>query len=75
MERRALGAGDVPNGNAGEEIRLALESRRASAFRQIGDGGGTAEVVGKGHDGAAMESAEPIIELLAYRQFGNHLVL
>ena len=32
-------------------------------------------VVGKGHDGAPMERAEPIIELLADWQFGNDLVL
>jgi hypothetical protein len=73
VERRALGSRDIPDRNAGEEIRLALDGRRAAAFWEIGDGGSAAEIVGQRHDGAAMKRAEPVVELLADREFGDDL--
>ena len=51
------------------------DGRRAAAFRQIGDCGCAAKVIGQRHDRAAMQCAEPVVELLAYREFGNDLIL
>src|SRR5947207_5902678 len=74
MKRSALGVRDVAHWNAGEEIGLAFNGRRAAALRQIGDRGGAAEIVGERHDGAAVQRTETIVEVLANGQFGNDLV-
>src|SRR4051794_15472063 len=65
VQRRTFGAGHVARGDAGEEIGLALDRGcRAAALRQIGGGGGAAEVVGERHQCAAVQHAVPVGKLL-----------
>src|SRR5262245_5577508 len=74
MQRRAFGAGNIANRNAGEKISLAFDGGGAAALGQIGDGGGAAEIVSERHDSAAVKRTEAVVQLLANRKLGDNLV-
>ena len=67
-KRRAFGPGGVADRNGGKEIGLALDGRGLHALGQVDGRGGAAEIVGKRHDGAAVQDTEAVAELLAYHQ-------
>ena len=71
MQRSAFGARGIAHADAGEEIGLALDRGGGGVLGQVGDGRGSAEIVGKRHDRPAVQDAEPVAELLAHRELGR----
>src|SRR3954468_16093341 len=75
VDGRGLANDLAADGRGGEKIGLRLDGGRPGALRKIEDRGGSAERIGKGHDGSAMEHRGHRAEILAHEQFGGNAIL